>query len=355
MTTSKRLAKLATLATVIIGSPGCDTLDPAGSGEPSGLSDVRFRDHLTGPGHLNTNFLGDEENYPLDNLPWMEDGEPGVELLEIRASKCKRANGMTISGEFSTLGLGVPVVPLSTTGVLGTLTLADVNDVTQTCTIFGGLWKNTFWEIRVEDGLDTIETDLWLGDLATAGTSMAYEWFVNYPRIDPEYAGEIEYHHTCDEDLDPNTDPDLAFHAYLMKDLRVDHHSGDFSVDPGTMFVACLKGAVGKAAYLGYAPWDQGTDMHNLGTSMVRADYCGDGTPHTAVGTEFWHTQNIFAQPPAGLVKEAEWSLLTGAATCVSTPRVPALYTGCSVPLPFCDGAAPLPVPSIVTFVEGAP
>lgn len=361
MNAPQRLAKLITLATVIVSSQGCD--DDTANNSPSAVPDVQFRDFVQdGPGKLNTNYLGSDESYPLDNLPLIAGANPGVELLEIRARTCMDPAAGKITGNFSTASLGIPVVELSADGILGTLTLADVNNPVNTCTISAGLWQDTYWEIRVdvevEGGLtETIETDLWLSGIGIDSYgSTAYEWLVNYPRVDPAYAGEIEYHHTCDEDPDA-ANPELAYHAYLIKDLEVTPASGAFNQTPNTMYLACGLGAVGKAVSWSYTPWDFGTDFHHLATNMVRADYCGNGVSYTAVGTELWLFDDAVydTKPLTPYVTEAEWSLATGAATCVDMPRLAEFQQtqiSCGgVPLPSCD-ALGLPAMDITTFVH---
>jgi hypothetical protein len=60
---------------------------------------------------------------------------------------------------------------------------------------------------------------------------------------------------------------------------------------PGEFTFACTAGARGKCLRLGYLPWaatPAGESMapyHAACTRMMRADYCGDGTPHTVIGT----------------------------------------------------------------------
>ncbi len=359
MSTPTRLVHLATLATLILASQGCDT-EPTDSG--SGIPDLQFRHNHDGPGKLNTNFLGTHGEYPLDNLPLKDGAEASVRVLEIRASVCQGAAGGKIAGEFSTASLGLPDIQLSADGVLGPLTVADVNNPAFTCTVSDWHWGDTFWEIAVEvevDGiLETIETDLWLRDMKIdAFGSRAYEWLVNYPRVDPDYEGEILYRPTCDEDNDPFADPALAFHSYLVKDLTVDTQTGWFSHTNDTMYIACTRGAVGKAVSYGYTPWDFGTNFHQLATAMVRADYCGDGTSHTEVGTQIWLNDYVLynnAPAPFPAVKEAEWTMALGGASCVSTPRLGELQGQPIVcggnTLPACGGTG-LPQPTIITFI----
>ncbi len=68
---------------------------------------------------------------------------------------------------------------------------------------------------------------------------------------------------------------------------------------------SCTSGAAGKCVRIGYRPWASGPDgrslrpYHEACVRMLRADYCGDGTPHTRPGTRIaWIDR-------AGLI--AEW------------------------------------------------
>jgi hypothetical protein len=59
--------------------------------------------------------------------------------------------------------------------------------------------------------------------------------------------------------------------------------------EPGILELACTSGALGKCVRFGYAPWTardstQGLALYNACIRMVRADYCGDGTPTTKDG-----------------------------------------------------------------------
>jgi ADYC domain-containing protein len=124
--------------------------------------------------------------------------------------------------------------------------------------------------------------------------------------------------------------------------------------DPNVMTFACINAALGKCAAdgrpntLGYAPWRTSyhwewhctpppdamsppsctwevasidyVDEHQACTRMIRADYCGDGTPHTLAGTDIevydhntaWYgapaPQNWDTRP--GLPFEGTWTPL---------------------------------------------
>lgn len=59
----------------------------------------------------------------------------------------------------------------------------------------------------------------------------------------------------------------------------------------GRITISCASGAVVKCARFGYPPWRRGPNgedllpLHAACMRMVRADYCGDGTPWTKEGT----------------------------------------------------------------------
>jgi hypothetical protein len=53
--------------------------------------------------------------------------------------------------------------------------------------------------------------------------------------------------------------------------------------EPGVFELVCIRGGQGKCVRFDYRPWPgAGTDLRDLYNAcirMVRADYCGDGTP----------------------------------------------------------------------------
>jgi hypothetical protein len=95
---------------------------------------------------------------------------------------------------------------------------------------------------------------------------------------------------------------------------------------------ACTAGARGKCLRLGYLPWHQtgqGESMapyHAACTRMMRADYCGDGTPHTVMGTQVQLFDRAGIVPHAGSdfgSFEAAWG--PHGAVCVARARRPEL------------------------------
>jgi ADYC domain-containing protein/pentapeptide repeat protein len=107
-------------------------------------------------------------------------------------------------------------------------------------------------------------------------------------------------------------------------------------IESSTQFtMGCTTGVIAKCYRWGYKPWLTGygadmTQIHWTCTRMARADYCGDGTPHTHDGTAInvWDTlaypgpiqrRGFLDLPPVGMFFEAGWS--TGGAVCLSHAR----------------------------------
>ncbi len=347
MTIPKRLVRLTTIAAAITTAPGCD-LQPreVPLSEPSTRGGGGPGD-LTGPNKLNTSFLGDGEDYPLDNLPLLAGSDPNVRIIEVRANECTGLTGMPLFGHFTTAEISPDVtVSLSSDGVLGSMQMARVGNPTELCTVSGPLWAGTYWEVAVETPVQVIETDLRLQSLALDGHgSTLYEWEVNYSRVIGKPTASPDYRPLCDENDELGVNQSLAFHAYLVPGLRLGPSASFVVANPAdTMFIACRSGAVGKTASWGYAPWDVGTDVHALATRAARADYCGTGVANTTVGTPIWlqDTLGLWPDAPvAGYVKEAVWDEDSGRALCVSQPRLattPADPYFCPLmALPTCD------------------
>ena len=83
-------------------------------------------------------------------------------------------------------------------------------------------------------------------------------------------------------------------------DQRQGVAGGGARIDDGSITLACTGYAIAKCVMAGYKPWKSvqvcdGASQtcrtvslashHQACTRMLRADYCGDGTPHTADGT----------------------------------------------------------------------
>jgi hypothetical protein len=104
-------------------------------------------------------------------------------------------------------------------------------------------------------------------------------------------------------------------------------------VESASLFTfGCTTGVIAKCYRWGYRPWVTGygdlVDMHWTCTRLARADYCGDGTPHTHDGTwvNVWDRlpwpgpiQRHGFLPPFGMVFEAGWN--HDGAVCLSHAR----------------------------------
>jgi hypothetical protein len=111
-----------------------------------------------------------------------------------------------------------------------------------------------------------------------------------------------------------------------------DEH-GDRSTSSAMFTFGCTSGVIAKCYRWGYRPWVTGygdlTTMHWTCTRLARADYCGDGIPHTRNGTmiNVWDTlpppgpiqKHGGLLPPTGMLFEAGWD--TGGAVCLSRAR----------------------------------
>ena len=98
----------------------------------------------------------------------------------------------------------------------------------------------------------------------------------------------------------------------------------------GKFSFACTAGAQAKCVRFGYPPWASAPDgssmapYHAACVRMVRADYCGDGTPHTVPGVaiQMFDRAGVNGSPePAYGAFEALWG--TDGAVCVARSRRP--------------------------------
>ena len=102
---------------------------------------------------------------------------------------------------------------------------------------------------------------------------------------------------------------------------------------------ACRDAALAKCVEWGYRPWASVdgvslADYHQACTRAVRADYCGDGVPHTHNGVEIHVLDELGIQVVEGeYAVEAEWG--PNGAICLDPAhtRLPAPEFACELPL----------------------
>lgn len=104
----------------------------------------------------------------------------------------------------------------------------------------------------------------------------------------------------------------------------------------GEITISCISGVVAKCVRWGYPPWEKGPGGEDLApfhascVRMARADYCGDGAPHTKDGTSIDNFDDLGiqargARDDAAYVFEAGWS--PQGAVCVARTRWTDLVT----------------------------
>ena len=134
--------------------------------------------------------------------------------------------------------------------------------------------------------------------------------------------------------------------AVFFRDLSVDDHSGEVVHESDRLYIACTKGAVGKAAAKwGYWPSEMdpftqpgdGRTSFETAVRVVRADYCGDGVSWTLPGTKLEvfdslvhtsTTDTAHDTQPERSVIEAVWD--AGGALCLDYPRIAGNYPSCA-------------------------
>ena len=109
--------------------------------------------------------------------------------------------------------------------------------------------------------------------------------------------------------------PAIAVSGYWDK-------SASYIDDDDSFTFGCINAAIGKCVIWGYRPWATASECRNNScrtrylkdwqlacVRLVRADYCGDGIPHTRSGTRINVYDQLGIQPSAnpGWDIEAEW------------------------------------------------
>jgi hypothetical protein len=121
--------------------------------------------------------------------------------------------------------------------------------------------------------------------------------------------------------------PDAAGHTTAIA-LAGGWDAADHHIASDAITFACTNGALAKCVRWGYKPWKSVggvslADYHQACVHLVRADYCGNGTPHTRDGT----TINVYDELAIqkrdtrnGMVFEAAWG--PSGAVYLNAPRL---------------------------------
>jgi ADYC domain len=129
----------------------------------------------------------------------------------------------------------------------------------------------------------------------------------------------------CGNDASGSAVPAVAL-AGTWDDSQGTSTGGDWSASSTQFTFGCRSAALGKCVELGYKPWatENGVSLrryHQACTRMIRADYCGDGTPWTTNGRRVNLYDSIGVQSDTqNWLFEAEWT--DAGARCISTMRV---------------------------------
>jgi hypothetical protein len=103
---------------------------------------------------------------------------------------------------------------------------------------------------------------------------------------------------------------------------------GSFTNDATKFTFGCRGTAIAKCVEMGYKPWKSAatatgnlTNHHVACTRLLRADYCGDGTPYTVNGTQvnIYDSLGIEADT-MGWAFEAEWTPTGARCVAPGTP-----------------------------------
>ncbi|MCA9712258.1 MAG: hypothetical protein KDK70_40855 [Myxococcales bacterium] len=138
---------------------------------------------------------------------------------------------------------------------------------------------------------------------------------------------QLEHRHGRADATEPVCKPDIDgdHWAYLVEDVLVDISSGTITAQSGPVLVACASGALGKAITWGFSPWSDGAPaslaLYQTGVRTVRADYCGDGSPHTQDGVLIQVFNELAGQSFVAPGQSTEAVFGPDGALCVSTPR----------------------------------
>ena len=177
---------------------------------------------------------------------------------------------------------------------------------------------------------------------APDGTTFRYEVSVGVTVINKTSAvtDGTTWTPLCVTTLPKSYDPTHGTYTYAIPMEKVWDGTGARRDEVSDRFTfACMSGAIAKCYAWGYRPWvsDDSKKVHQACTRMARADYCGDGKPHTQEATtiNIEDDLGVQAHDPSGAAGEmpfeAGWS--EAGAVCLSKYRWDHLPIDANTPL----------------------
>lgn len=238
-------------------------------------------------------------------------------------------NGLQLNG-LQLNGLQLNGLQLNGLQLNGTsFSAADVNDPSHI--VSGTALVGTTFDITMTSGNNPGDVKLRIDDIQTDQASASGD--VLLYAVSYQNAGSSTWTPIC-RDADGNAVASIPLSNYwnMTTGARVD--------DPNATTFACVNAALGKCVRWGYRPWATATrcvgtncptvslkDYHQACTRMVRADYCGNGQPHTLDGTQIDVFDNLSPQIQSRATTwklEARWT--PSGATCLGNTRQEDLF-----------------------------
>lgn len=239
----------------------------------------------------------------------------------------KGSNGIVLNGQ-GMQGVSLNGVSLNGVGLEGVM-------------LNGTSLRATDSEGRLLEGTDLIGTEL-LARVANRRVTVR----IASVAIDPDDPSLHWYDLTYEGESICGADEQGLFVGGVWDESGARHESLDD--DPSmTSTFSCASGAIAKCISWGYVPDTVGADAHQTCTRLARADYCGDGLPHTVDGTvvDVYDDLGVMQRElGSDLDFEAGWG--PDGATCMSRPRYverdadgSEIAIPCRDALPACDSA----------------
>jgi hypothetical protein len=281
---------------------------------------------------------GQDGDFVVDDaVAWRQTADNGMRINGMRINGM-RINGMRINGDILQGDAGGDKVEIVSVDLPGSdepagTWIADGNLYVKTtggAVLTGPALSNTIITLNVTEGGVTRQREVWIGQVQPSASQPAiWQYSANL------WGEDIGWGPAC---TDGNGYPTQSF---LLNDVWDPKSGKKLSPRPsGALTVACRGAALAKCVEFGYAPWKvkdgvSMADFHQACTRMVRADYCGDGQPHTVNGTKIHVLDPIGVQkvdPTVSYVVEAEWG--PDGAVCLNpgNTRLANQTIGCQIP-----------------------